>query len=509
MGMPHRGRVVALLAAGLLCAACIGAARAQQPFVWSADGTEEKIRLAPAGRWGLFRPSDVIGIATTDNGPVRVLSLSGELLYEGPPVTLSLPTGHYFVETPGDRSQFAVLPDDYVGASFLGGEAANGEPNLKARLQAVGAVWLRTGAARWTFVQPTPESWDWSRMDAVLAAYPDRKIIVVAADFAPGWAAAEPQQFIQQYCRFVRELARRYAGRLAAIEVWNEPGQNKFPAVADDSSLAEFYLRLHAAARAAIRSADPKLPVLGPSWDRPMREEALVNAEAAKLFDGWSWHDYLRGRFAPDRDYPERHVRWITRQNVLWWFGSNGRKPMLVTELGLFGRSALGLPNDTSVLASELDWHRGMSRAIKLVVLYRAAGVQCLVPHVLCLANEPPNPNHELFGWEYGYRGPHPKTSAFLMTAHWLNRARLQGGGEVRDGLFLYAWRKPPGQFFVFAWCREDHSRPLRSPEGFRLTDVYGQPIATDTLGEEPVLFHPTRRISPRRLLDAVAAAID
>src|ERR1035441_2699080 len=93
-----------------------------QPF----NTNVSKIQLIPGSRWGLFRESDSISIQTTDNSAIQVFDLDGNSVYSGAPTTLTLPRGHYIVECNGDRNQFAVLPNDYNGASFLGTEADNG-----------------------------------------------------------------------------------------------------------------------------------------------------------------------------------------------------------------------------------------------------------------------------------------------------------------------------------------------------------------------------------------------
>jgi len=68
-----------------------------------------------------------ISIRTSNGAKVRVFTLGGETVYEGRSGNVpALAVNHYFVETDGDRAQFAVLPDGYHGATFLGTEADPG-----------------------------------------------------------------------------------------------------------------------------------------------------------------------------------------------------------------------------------------------------------------------------------------------------------------------------------------------------------------------------------------------
>ena len=475
-----------------------------QPF----DATQTLISFSPENRRQLFRESDTVSIQTSNNQPVTVFDLRGNMVYQGAPTTLQFSRGHYFVETDGDRNQFAVLPDDYAGASFLGTGPDNGWNVLSDKLQQIQPTWVRTGAGAWGLVQPQRDVWDWSGMDFTVSSNPDKKIISCAADMTPSWVQSD--ELVQRYTEFVSTMAARYKGKLAAIEIWNEPWYSKFPngTNLDINGFVRLYLDLHTSGRQAIKSVDHKVLVIGPAWGFLRLESLSITASNLNLFDGWSWHDYNLGRFAPDHDYlaPD-WCRSITREHLQWCFGSNTvRKTMFVDELGLFGQSALGCPFVEG--DALIDWHTGMCRAIKALLLYRAAGVACVIPFVIELGNEGPNPNAEIFGWDYGYRGPHPKTSAFLMTCYWLSGAKLRDSRIVDDQLYLYAWKRPRSGLFVVAWCAEGQTRALSSVSGFTTTDIYGQPVQATTLGEEPILFHPIKGISPRKALEAIAGSI-
>jgi hypothetical protein len=187
-------------------------------------------------------------------------------------------------------------------------------------------------------------------------------------------------------------------------------------------------------------------------------------------------------------------------------------------EIGLYGNSALGIENKARepVYVTDADWHRGMCRAIKMAVMCRAGGVEVLDPFMIGLFNQVPrNPNWALFGWdastdrELNPRGPHPKTTAFLMTCYWLNRARPVGSRVIdRDAAFLYEWQASSGTNFVVGWCAEGQSRKLHAPASVRVTDIYGSKMAASSLGEEPLLFWAGAPSPSSPLLDAVATAI-
>jgi hypothetical protein len=88
---------------------------------------------------------------------------------------------------------------------------------------------------------------------------------VAVLGFAPAWASvargvlhAAPRG-TADYAAYAAAVARRFRGRIAAFEVWNEENTSIFWRPAPDPVA---YARLYAATRRAIHSADPGVPVL-------------------------------------------------------------------------------------------------------------------------------------------------------------------------------------------------------------------------------------------------------
>jgi hypothetical protein len=475
-----------------------------QPF----DISVSKIQITPSARWGLFRESDSISIQTTDDSAIQIFDLNGNSVYSGIPTTLTLPRGHYIVECNGDRTQFCVLPDDYAGAPFLGSETDNwSDSSCEQRMAAMGITWVRMVQSLWEDVETNRDAWDWSTVDKAVAANPGRKIIAMSASLVPSWVG--PNEIVPLHAAYVQALSTRYKGKLAAIEIWNEPYNGKFPNTTNVDSFVNFYLQIFSQAHQAIKAVDPIPQVIGPAWTAmPQLESLSMATNPLATFDGWSWHDYYRDSFAPDVDYlsPDL-VRSITKDHLEWNCGRFADLPSLfVDELGLYGRSALGTDTGTNVdthLASSLDWHRGMCRAIKTTAMYRAAGISCIIPHVLPLAEDLSNPNFELCGWDVGFRGPHPKTTAFLMTCYWLNGATLVNYLTPGTNVFLYAWQLTNNTSLVIAWALEGQTVPLQTNGLARATDIYGRTNNIIALTEEPVVFR-SNDSDPLVLLSAV-----
>ena len=512
-----RCSLVLMVLASRVCfhAATADAQIAPNLFIYSFNPAVSKISITPSSRWGLFRESDTITVSTTDSSSIRILAESGSVVYLGPPTSLHLPLGHYFVECNGDRNQFCVLPDDYAGASFLGTEADDGtDSSLTTRLAAVNPSWVRTGDGVWAAVEAQQGVWNWTAMDQAIAANAGRRIIAYVADALPAWVNAN--NFVASYTQFVQALANRYPNQLTAIEVWNEPWYNKFPNTTNLDTFVPFYLQLVAQARQSVKPVNPSIQVIGPAWSDFVRTESLAMTNSLNQFDGWSWHDYNRGYHAPDQDYGTPDwVPILETDRLSYYFGNFAtQKPLLVDELGLYGHSALGTTNATANPGynSNIDWYRGMCRAIKTTVMYRACGAETIIPHILTGYGQSPDSNLELFGWDMSAtnvnspRGPHPKTSAFLMTCYWLNGATLTDYRTPGQKAFLYAWQLPNNTSVVFAWATEGQTVSLINTT-LAATDLYGNSIPVSTLTETPVLFQSST-LSPAALLTNVLAAL-
>jgi hypothetical protein len=504
------------------------------PIPWSRtfDPAHVKLHLKPEVNQGLFRARDVIVIQTTGRGPIRVFDLRGHVVFDGNnSCKLHLPTGHYFVETDGDRTQFAVLPNDYRGAAFLGIDGEFGDDRqFSALVDRVSPTLVRIGQPlQWATVEPKRGEWDWTAADrAILVNASKGRRIIVTAGIRPQWLA-DDVDFLPQYVQYVRRLAQRYGNKLYAIEIWNEPWTTydllvRLPnpdapnrPMTSWKQMVRTYVQVLAAARRAIKSVNPKIRVIGPAWINATNyyevTRELANLGGLALLDGFSYHDYDDGRFAPDAHSPYQLVGVKPVQEKIQAFREifpTNAVPIYVDEVGLLGASALGIRNTGEPeYLSGFSWYRGMCRAVKLVVLYRVAGVEALIPHVFAMGSGNPERNLEIYGWELDRRGPHPKTSAFLMACYWLSQARCTAFRTAPAQTNFSEWEQPDGKRFVIAWAAEGASPKLRLPTSLQVTDIFGQRLEPIMLGEEPLIFRWKTVPAKSSLLETVTAAIE
>ena len=380
-------------------------ARAQLPgFTQPFDPNTSKISMYPLQNWGLFHKSDTVSIQTSDGSSVRVFNLGGTTVYQGPPGALpSLPVDHYFVECPGDRAQFCVLPDDYQGASFMGVDADNGTDSAYSqRLNQIQPTWVRALVeGQWPTVEPTPGVWNWEPLDRMVAANPGRKIMVTAF-IRPSWLT-DNNQFLSQFLTYVTAMAQRYDGKIYAIQIWNEPwvetvtangmawGDIGNPVTGDmdiDIPVWEQTLAtLIATSKQAIRSVSSSIKVFGPDWqslDYANLVQEFVGLAGSQALDAYTFH---ANTFLPTTDLISGSDGTNELATLITPYV--GTAPWMVTEFHPFGASALGIPTagaDPGVPSPGISWQRGMNRLIQSVVMWRSDGAEAIIPHVMPLS---------------------------------------------------------------------------------------------------------------------------
>lgn len=485
-------------------------------FTQSFDPASSNILFTTANTRGFFHVGDPIGLATIDGSPLNVFAWYGDLVYSGPATTLHLPAGHYFVEAPGDRNEFAVLPADWSTLTQVGWDSAPWpDPTVLALASFLKFGWVRGGGA-WDVIQAGgSNSWDWTSTDQIVNAHHGLRKIEIDLEGSPPWILNVPTatwkvstaRFAQAFAQFAQAVAQRYSNQVDVVEVWNESNSTVLPPT-NLTDQANLYTGMLAATRAAFPST---VKISGPVFNSAFmlgQAQLVATAGGGAYLDYDVFHDYEARNGAPDLDQATNPV-WRTIpqriQDNVAIFG----KPIIVDEVGLYGQSALGAPNPASIPGivenSGMSWTTGMTYAVKYAVMY-AANNAILMPHLLLSGNDIPN-NDEVLGFDANGRGPHPKTSAFLMSEYWVNGSTFVDWRSPGTNIFLYAWQRPDNTSIVFAWAVDGLSFPLSTNTSFSITDVYGRSIQPSVLDAQPVIFHAN---SPdaATLLQSVMAAL-
>nr|WP_231514579.1 cellulase family glycosylhydrolase [Mycobacterium sp. URHB0044] len=250
----------------------------------------------------------VVGMAT-----VAVSALGATALVTTPP-TASMDVA-MMAAIDESNTTIGIADSDLYWASPAEVDAALDE------MQAMGINTVRIGIP-WAGINPVPGYYNWSQSDYMINAADARGMGVLAViTTTPGWAndpnapgiygaPASPADFGE----FAGLAAQRYAGKVGAYEIWNEPNAAPYYGPAPDPA---GYTRLLQAAYPAIKAADPNATVVGGVVGSTVTYENLTlnpvtfvdqmyQAGAQGYFDALSFHPYQyttpfsQGGYHPD-----------------------------------------------------------------------------------------------------------------------------------------------------------------------------------------------------------------
>jgi len=126
-----------------------------------------------------------------------------------------------------------------------------------------GFGWVKQ-LVKWSQIEPAEGQFDWLEMDAFVEAaeFDGLKALVTVVE-APPWARISPlpgpPDDLEKFKTFMRALATRYAGRIQAYELWNEPNLARFWS---GKVSPEGYVELLGSGYGGVKAADPQALVL-------------------------------------------------------------------------------------------------------------------------------------------------------------------------------------------------------------------------------------------------------
>jgi hypothetical protein len=175
----------------------------------------------------------------------------------------------------------------------------------------VGAQWVRLDVS-WADAEPQPGVYDATTLamtdTAVNLVRASGAKILMMIDQSPTWESGNsnkdaPPSNMADYAKFVNFIAARYAGTIAAYEIWNEENSQRFWPTATGPDPAR-YAQMLEASYPAVKSADPSAKVIFGAVafnDYHFLESVYAAApDIGKYFDVMATHPYTTGAAPPE-----------------------------------------------------------------------------------------------------------------------------------------------------------------------------------------------------------------
>src|SRR3954451_9158322 len=249
------------------------------------------------------------------------------------------------------------------GITFQVWNAPAATPAHLQRAIAAGFSWQKTRIA-WAEIETRKGQFNWNETDRIVEASQSAGLQVIArVDVAPRWARPDdnpqgPPLDYADYSDFIYALVQRYRtgspyGRIAAVEVWNEPNlQKDWGSLPVNRQQAADYTRLLQGAYQAAKRADPNITILSAAlsptgWnDDTARPDDvylhwLYQAGFASWFDALGVHG-LGYRWAPETvptsvegyAHPSFYFRRVEQMREIMVQYGDADKQLWLTEFG-------------------------------------------------------------------------------------------------------------------------------------------------------------------------------
>jgi len=233
-------------------------------------------------------------------------------------------------------------------------------------MQSIGSRWLRVPIA-WSAIENTPGARSWAQTDLIVSEARARGISVLGVIHStPAWAAVGGQAHSGMptspalFGQFAGDVAARYRGKVAALEIWNEP--NGAAAFVPMSPAP--YVSLLKAAYPRIKAAAPGITVIGgavgavvdsaATYDAVRFVSGMYASGAKGYFDALSYHPYqYEMRFSDGIGQANTPVEQVVAIRRSMLANGDSAKRIWATEYGV----PTSVQSETSQAAMIHDFH--------------------------------------------------------------------------------------------------------------------------------------------------------
>lgn len=203
----------------------------------------------------------------------------------------------------------------------------------------------------WAGVEPTQGALNWSTIDKTVNSAASRGLAIVGmVNSTPRWAVGPGGKYLSgrpaspdAYGDFVAKFVARYPGKIAAVEIWNEPNAITFYTPAPDPA---GYVDLLKAAYPKVKAVDPAIVVLGGAvgsiidvTGKAINPVAFITgmyaAGAKPYFDALTFHPYhYRLKFSAGVGVANSAVLQLMQMRQIMVANGDDAKKIWATEYG-------------------------------------------------------------------------------------------------------------------------------------------------------------------------------
>ena len=246
----------------------------------------------------------------------------------------------------------------------------------------MGLGWAKS-YVNWETVEPQPGEYRWVDPDNVVSALGGYNIrILLRVHGTPAWARPQgtflshPPDDVADFAQFMRALATRYQGRVAAYEIWNEPNLDYEWGYREPDPAA--YVELLQAAYQAVKEVDPDTVVVsgglattGDGSDTAVGDlaylQGMYDAGARGAFDALGSHPYAFGHEPDYQDAWGLSLARIVQQRDVMLANGDAETPVWITEAGWVLHTSWNLVEHEAIAVSQAEQADYMVRAYRKV----------------------------------------------------------------------------------------------------------------------------------------------
>jgi Tol biopolymer transport system component len=213
----------------------------------------------------------------------------------------------------------------------------------------MGFGWAKS-YVNWETVEPEPGQYRWVDPDNIVRAFEGYDVrILMRVHGTPDWARPQgtflshPPNETADFGHFMRTLAARYQGKIAAYEIWNEPNLNYEWGYLEPDP-AE-YVALLKAAYEAVKAVDPQALVIsgglattGAGSSTAMGDltflQGMYDAGVRGYFDALGSHPYAFGHDPDHEDQWGLSLARVAQQREVMVINGDAETPVWITEVG-------------------------------------------------------------------------------------------------------------------------------------------------------------------------------